>query len=125
MNAAIIRKDDYSYLVDSKTVLFVTTPRPVQNRGLMVFFIGLPAAAAAGIIIAGSNIAWVPALLFVSAYSAYHLVKSFASKSIHRSSVLYVGAGESPIELFRSSDPEEFAAKRLELEQALMTKPSQ
>ena len=123
VNSSIVRKDEYSYLVESKTALFVSSPRPGMNRSFQAFFAGFSLAIAIGVGLDNGKLAWIAPLLFVSVFSAYHFIRSFSAESVSRSQILYVGAGENPIELFRSSDRAEFAAKRLEFEQSLMTKP--
>ena len=123
LDPGIIRTAEYSYLLDSKTFLFVHRPSRTQNRGLTAFFTGLFLVVGVSTFLAGENIVWVWVSFFLFAVSAFNLVRSVLPRSLAKDEwTLMVGSGETPMELFKSMDQQEFETKRTEIEQALLTR---
>ena len=124
LNAGMIRAAEYSYLIDSKTLLIVQEPAKTEDRSLPIFFTGLFLFVSIATFFDGQHIAWIWVSLFLFAVSAYNLIKSFLPKSKAKEWTLMVGSYENPINLFSSTNQAEFEAKRTEIEQALMARES-
>lgn len=119
-----IRSEEYTYLTDTKTTLWITKPDPGGNRSVQAFFMFGGFALAIGSFLQGGYPVVVVMSLFAALFSCWYFMLSFLPQGKNKADwVLYVGSGETPIELYRSSDKAEFDAKRDEIEQALVSRP--
>jgi len=122
VTSGLIKGDSYSFLIESKTALFVVAPSNDKQLGMPIFFLGISLAAAAGLWLDGQIFALIFPLLFVAALSGVSLFRSLRRPG-EIEWKLYLGSGENPILIFSSPDAEAFEAKRNEIEQALLTRP--
>jgi hypothetical protein len=122
VSRGLIKGDEYSFLLDSKTALFVSYPEGQLAGGVSIFFLGISLAAAAGVWLDGKTFALMLPLLFVACLSAISLFRNFRSRYVRKEWKLYLGSGESPVLIYSTPDAAAFEAKRNEIEQALLTR---
>jgi hypothetical protein len=119
-----IRKEEYTHLLESKTLLVVQKPYKEEGRSFSAFFTFGGLAAAIGALLDDRGALWVAIALFVTFFAGWFFIRSFFAESGREKDwVLYIGSGDSPLEIFRSSDEAEFDAKRNEIERTLTSRP--
>jgi hypothetical protein len=119
-----IRSEEYTYLTDSKTALWITKTDPESGRSTQAFFMLGGLALAIGSFLQGGYPLIVIMSLFAALFAGWFFIRSFLSQGkMQKDWVLYLGTGDSPIELYRSCDKADFDAKRDIIEQALISRP--
>jgi len=119
-----IRKEEYTFLLASKTTLFVQKPNKNEDRAFSAFFTFGGLAVAIGAFFDNRGALVFAIALFVSIFAGWFFIRSFfAPSGREKDWVLYVGSGEESVEIFRSSDKAVFEAKRDEIERTLTSRP--
>jgi hypothetical protein len=117
----LIKGDNYSYLIETKTVLWIQEPADdVAQRGLPLFFLGASLSAAAGVWMDGTGYVLLLPLLFVAALAAWSLMRRFLKAKADGEWKLFIGSSEDPKLIYSTSDAAAFEAKRDEIERVLV-----
>ena len=127
MTPGLIKGERYSFLIESKTALFVQTPDVLEAsspaRGFPLFILAFSVASIIGISLNQTAEVLMMPLIVVAIAAAWSLIKSFWKPVRDEGKwCLYLGSAE-PVLIYSSFDGEIFEAKRNEIEQTLLGRP--
>ena len=117
----LIKGDNYSYLIETKTALWVEEPNyNGAQRGVPLFFLGASLSAAGGVWLDRTGYVLLLPILFVAALAGWSLLRGFLKAKAADEWKLFIGSSENPTLIYANSDAAAFEAKREEIERVLV-----